>query len=88
MANPSFRKAVDAMCRRCSYDPLDIGTWRQQVGRCADSDCPLHPLRPMPQPRMGSSGNGLEGAKTKARGDSCTEATPSVQDAVKSACAR
>jgi hypothetical protein len=43
---PSLRKAIDGKCRGCSYDPLDRGTWRQQVDACAATRCPLHAVRP------------------------------------------
>jgi hypothetical protein len=41
-----LRKAIDDMCKRCTYDPLDKGTWRQQVEWCGITECPLHPYRP------------------------------------------
>ena len=43
----SLRKAVNAKCRECPYDPLDVGTAAQQIAVCTDSDCPLHPVRPI-----------------------------------------
>lgn len=42
----SLRKAINDMCRRCSYDALDVGTWRAQVEACSADDCPLWPYRP------------------------------------------
>jgi len=42
----SFRLAANAMCYQCIYDPLDKGTWRQQIGKCTSPDCALYPLRP------------------------------------------
>lgn len=49
MAKPSLRKAVNAFCRSCIYDPLSgLGTWRQQVAGCQCADCPLYGVRPMP----------------------------------------
>ena len=33
-------------CMWCSYDPLDVGSWRQQVERCNVTSCPLHSVRP------------------------------------------
>jgi len=46
---PSFRQVVNAKCRECIYDPIaGGGTWREQVGSCANVNCALHPLRPMP----------------------------------------
>ena len=44
----SYRDAVFAKCRECIYDPLQVGTWRQQVGECASANCALHALRPRP----------------------------------------
>lgn len=43
---PSLRKAIDATCRSCIYDPMAGGKWREQVTACASSCCPLHPVRP------------------------------------------
>lgn len=45
---PSMRKAVNDKCRDCIYDPLDSGTWRQQVQACNSTDCGLWRLRPLP----------------------------------------
>ena len=43
----SLRKAIDAKCRDCTYDPLaGLGTWRQQVDACPSNDCSLWPVRP------------------------------------------
>lgn len=47
MSRPSLRAAINAMCRRCIYDPHGGGNWREQVGSCSAADCPLHPLRPI-----------------------------------------
>ena len=47
MKIPSLRKAIDNMCKDMSYDPLDEGTWRQQVAACTMHECPLHPVRPI-----------------------------------------
>ena len=43
----SLRKAIDAMCKDCTYDDQDKGTWRQQVAVCTLKTCPLHPVRPV-----------------------------------------
>ncbi len=44
---PSMRGAINAMCKRCLYDPIGgRGSWRQQVEACTVTDCPLYPLRP------------------------------------------
>jgi hypothetical protein len=45
----SLRAAINAMCRSCLYDPGNgNGGWREQVEVCSSSNCPLHPVRPMP----------------------------------------
>jgi len=41
----SLRKAINAMCKDCTYDELDKGTWRQQVAACTIKICPLHEVR-------------------------------------------
>jgi hypothetical protein len=47
---PSMRKAINAMCRDCVYDPMSgDGNWRQRVERCTSPECPLYELRPMPE---------------------------------------
>lgn len=43
----SLRKAINAKCRQCTYDPLDLGTAAQQIAVCIDSACPLHSVRPI-----------------------------------------
>lgn len=42
----SLRKAINAKCKDCCYDPADKGTWRQQVTACRVMSCPLHRVRP------------------------------------------
>lgn len=43
----SMRKAIDAFCRWCLYDPRGgCGTWREQVEACTATDCPLFEFRP------------------------------------------
>lgn len=44
----SLRKAINATCKECIYDPYDTGTWRKQVQACTSPKCPLYPLRPLP----------------------------------------
>ena len=45
---PSMRRAINAKCKECIYDPIGgNGTWRQQVEACTAPDCPLYPLRPV-----------------------------------------
>lgn len=44
----SYKKAVDAKCKSCIYDPLSgNGAWREQVSRCSVYRCPLWEIRPM-----------------------------------------
>jgi len=44
----SLRKAVDAKCRECLYDPCatGLGPWRMQVEACTSPKCPLFEVRP------------------------------------------
>lgn len=44
---PSMRKAVNAKCRDCTYDPLGGGSAAVQIAVCTDSACPLHAVRPV-----------------------------------------
>lgn len=67
----SLRKAIDAKCRDCIYDPLSgLGNWRQQVTGCTATDCPLYPVRPVSKSdaRLSSRGklapDGSKGATT------------------------
>ena len=43
----SFKLAIAQKCKDCIYDPLDKGTWRQQVEACTSTDCALYQLRPI-----------------------------------------
>jgi hypothetical protein len=43
----SLRKAIDANCRSCVYDPANAGNWRQQVTMCSCHDCAIYPVRPV-----------------------------------------
>jgi len=45
----SLRRAIDAKCKDCLYDPLSGGgKWREQVAQCSSVNCPLWPIRPAP----------------------------------------
>jgi len=45
----SLRKAIDAKCKECIYDPIGgPGSWRNQVGNCTAYSCPLYDVRPTP----------------------------------------
>ena len=47
----SFRKAINAKCTECIYDPRSgLGNWRQQVEACTVRTCPLWPVRPVSKP--------------------------------------
>jgi hypothetical protein len=48
----SLRKAINAKCKQCVYDPMDVGTAAQQIAACICSDCPLHPVRPITTKRL------------------------------------
>jgi hypothetical protein len=45
----SRKKAVEAMCKMCIYDPREPGTWLQQVTECTagEDGCPLFVVRPI-----------------------------------------
>lgn len=42
----SLRKAIDAQCRSCIYDPNERGSALAQVRACTSFACPLYPVRP------------------------------------------
>lgn len=43
----SLRKAIDAKCKECIYDPIGgCGKWREQVAACTSPCCPLFDVRP------------------------------------------
>jgi hypothetical protein len=42
----SLRKAINRHCKSCIYDPVAMGTWKQQVTLCAVRFCELFNLRP------------------------------------------
>jgi len=55
----SLRKAINAKCKDCIYDPHSgSGNWRQQVEACAIKSCSLWPYRPK------SSGKRQRGANS------------------------
>lgn len=58
----SMRNAINAFCKECIYDPYSgCGTWRQQVGACISTDCPLYAYRPMPETPFKGTVSNLEG---------------------------
>ena len=48
---PGLRVRIDMMCKSCIYDPLGEGNWRQQVGNCTVTTCPLYDVRPVSKPK-------------------------------------
>lgn len=50
----TMRGAINANCIGCTYDPLDVGNWRQQVGACEITTCPFHQFRPKSRPEAPS----------------------------------
>lgn len=43
----SRARAIELMCKECTYMPGVKGTWRQQVQElCPNASCPLHNWRP------------------------------------------
>lgn len=62
IVRPSWRKAIDAKCKDCIYDPESgLGTWRQQTEACTITDCALWPFRPMSaaKPKADSAHDGV-----------------------------
>ena len=45
---PKYKKALEAMCKYCTYDPDCSGTWREQTEAWTCPNCPLYELRPRP----------------------------------------
>ena len=43
----SKAKAINEMCKDCTYDSMDKGTWREQVQSCNIKRCPLFNFRPL-----------------------------------------
>lgn len=61
----SLRRAINAYCKYCTYDPLcGGGTWRQQVEACTVTQCPLWPVRPLSDKRVRKSPGDKEGEAT------------------------
>ena len=50
----SLRKALNEMCKDCTYDEYDKGTWRQQIAACTIKICPLHEVRPVDEKYNGT----------------------------------
>jgi hypothetical protein len=60
----SLRRAVNAKCKDCIYDPLAGGTWRAQVAACTCVRCPLFAFRPRPSPDRSTPPESGGGAKS------------------------
>ena len=45
------QQAINAHCRDCICDELDVGTWRQQVTACSFTACNLYGFRPVSKPK-------------------------------------
>ena len=43
----SLKKSVENMCKSCSYDPTQAGSWRHQVEGCTVKTCALWEVRPV-----------------------------------------
>jgi len=57
----SLRKAINAKCKECIYDPIGgPGTWRQQVEVCKSYSCPIFNVRPGPTKTTRKDVNTLE----------------------------
>jgi hypothetical protein len=50
----SLRNGIDSYCKWCGSDPVNPGTWREQVAACPATDCALHSIRAMPRKCMKS----------------------------------
>lgn len=78
---PSMRVAINAKCKDCIYDSKSgLGTWREQVGQCPCTGCPLYPVRPLPERRAPK--NAQEGPSLAATGQADTEGGPTLLDSV------
>ena len=47
MVKMTRAKAISAMCKWCTYDSKEKGTWTQQVSVCQATECPLYSYRPI-----------------------------------------
>jgi len=71
------QEAIDAKCVECIFDPLEDGTWRQQVKACDIESCALHPYRPMPyKPRKQAVRRDSDGMCLITRGKHRGEGKP------------
>ena len=43
-----FRGKVNAKCIECQFDPMEQGSWQQQIENCGCKNCPLFEIRPRP----------------------------------------
>ncbi len=47
MTKLTRQQAIDANCKDCNYDELDVGTWRDQIERFPSPQCPFFEYRPL-----------------------------------------
>jgi len=43
----SLKSAIREKCKDCIYDPLDKGTYLQQIEACTSESCALWSVRPL-----------------------------------------
>lgn len=43
----SLKKCVENMCKSCTYDATQSGSWRNQVEACTVKTCALWEVRPV-----------------------------------------
>lgn len=43
----SLKKCVENMCKSCTYDSTQAGSWRSQTEACTVTACPLWEVRPV-----------------------------------------
>lgn len=43
----SLKKCVENMCKSCTYDHTQAGSWRSQVEECRVKTCALWEVRPV-----------------------------------------
>lgn len=43
----SLKKCVENMCKSCTYDATQAGSWRHQVENCSVKSCALWEVRPV-----------------------------------------
>ena len=72
----NLRKPINEMCKSCTYDNLEPGTWLQQVTLCDAISCPLYEVRPKtiyPIPEATLSYYGVKSASFQPQNESSME---------------